>query len=399
MRERLRERGPPLQAERQPADRHRGEAACGPATRPLCHAVRPGRRTLRRRTPCSPRRSGPRTGRGPAERSRSGAGSPGSAARRAAAPGPRRPGPGRAASGSASSCPRRWRRAGPTISPGPNRMLTSLTAVKLPNRQRHADRLGQRQLAAARSLGAATGRWRRVLRHGRAAPAGRGYAPVRAPASRASAATVTASCRSGSTAAPSACCPRRRVRGALSAAPVSAAPVPTAPGGHQTRQLAPRRHARRPAGPSGRLTDREDRRPASRPTICSGVPDASGWPPSSTRTAAGALRLVKVGRRQDHGRTGSCRGCDQPPQARPADRVDAGVGSSRISSSGRCSRAAITPSFCRMPPDSWPASRSRAAARPARSDQLAAARRAAVAPAARRRRPRKARFSATVRSG
>ena len=107
VRQRLGEGGAALKAERQLADRdraaRRSERPSGqPAGAARCGAVAAAlarRRKRRRRTPGSPRRSGRRTGRGPAGRSRSGAGSRGSAAPPAARSGPSSAGSGRAASG------------------------------------------------------------------------------------------------------------------------------------------------------------------------------------------------------------------------------------------------------------------------------------------------------------
>ena len=276
MRERLRERHPALHAERQRADQLAG--------------VRPellGQR-VRRRPPPGPedrgrelqvlrRRSGRRTGRGPAARSRAGGGSAATAARRTARPRPSLAGIRPSSIRISVVLPAPFAPSRPTISPGPTIRSTSLTAVKLPEPP------GRRAHCAAGE---------RSQRAHAAPPAG---------CCARCAATITASCRSGGDRA------RRR---------------PAGPGS-QTRHWPARRHDLAAASPGGlAATARSD--PGIAATISSGVPDGQRRPGVEHEHRRAPLGLVQVRRRQHDRAALGGRARDQPPQARPADRVDSG---------------------------------------------------------------------------
>ena len=166
--------------------------------------------------------------------------------------------------------------------------------------------------------------------------------------SRASAATVTASCRSGVIRLPG----RRPVR---RAGPRSASPP-------SRRQLRARSRAGGgPGQPDDRARHRGDdllRRPGAQrlPAVQHQhrgralAPRPGRWSPAPRPLPAAAAPAISRHR------------------PGPADRVDAG--GRLVQDRAGPARAAgrqITPSFCRMPPDSCPASRSRAAVSPARS--------------------------------
>ena len=174
------------------------------------------------------------------------------------------------------------------------------------------------------------------------------------------AATATASCRSAGS--PRRAPGRRRARSA-------------------SRRPAPARARSAPAGAAASPTTA----PGIAATIWSGVPGP-----------ATAVRPAPAPRPRARPRRG--RSSPAPPRRRPPpppaishhrpDRLTGStpvVGSSRISRSGWCSRAAITPSFCRMPPESCPASRSARRGQAGLGDQLGGPLAAPATPAARRR--------------
>ncbi len=168
--------------------------------------------------------------------------------------------------------------------------------------------------------------------------------------SRARMPTVTASWRSG----------RTRPGRAVPVAGIPDPPAPLPPPGAPSRlPLGPRvaRHRQRAAHRGHDLLRRPARQFAARVEdehVAGPVrPRRDSWSPAPPRR-----RPPPRGRSAT---TGPARLTGSTPV----------VGSSSTSRSGRCSMAAITPSFCRMPPDSCPASRPVARSSPARASSSA----------------------------